>query len=89
MMKCKDCKNRVWNEITKSYDCSLPAKDYANCPNLIDSIFTPKEEIVDELCKCRHLRSEHNDTFSKGHGDCTKCECEKFTWISFLYSDVK
>jgi len=53
------------------------------------------KDIVDELCRCRHLKSEHNDstykgqTMAKGHGDCTKCNCAKFTWISFLYSKIQ
>ena len=45
--------------------------------------------IVDELCHCRHLRSEHNDRFDKGHGSCQKCGCGQFTWYSFLYDMLK
>ena len=41
--------------------------------------------IVDEKCKCGHLRSEHNDTLAIGHGDCKVCECFKFTWTGFIY----
>lgn len=39
---------------------------------------------VDELCSCKHKRSEHDDTFAQGHGSCKKCDCKKFTWIAFL-----
>jgi hypothetical protein len=45
--------------------------------------------IVDELCICRHLRSEHEDTVQRGHGACTKCICPKFTWHSFLYGTLE
>jgi len=37
----------------------------------------------DELCKCGHLKSEHNDNIGmKGHGSCSRveCYCSKFTW---------
>jgi hypothetical protein len=38
---------------------------------------------VDEQCMCRHLRSEHYDTVAYGHGDCGRCDCQKFSWHSF------
>ncbi len=40
--------------------------------------------ILDELCTCGHKRSEHNDTFTEGHGSCKKCKCVKFTWSKFI-----
>jgi hypothetical protein len=44
-----------------------------------------EKDIVDEVCKCRHLRSEHNDRFDRGHGPCQLCSCEQFTWKEFVY----
>jgi len=45
------------------------------------------KEIVDEMCQCGHLKSLHGSRFVKGHGKCTVCNCEQFTWISFVYVD--
>lgn len=42
------------------------------------------EDVRDELCVCKHLKSEHGNTIARGHGSCTKCECGKFTWKSFV-----
>lgn len=45
---------------------------------------------VNELCKCKHKRSQHSDTFANGHGYCKEvCSCEQFTWICFLDKDGK
>ena len=41
----------------------------------------------DEICTCGHLKSSHNDALNglaKGHGECKLCECNKFTWESFV-----
>lgn len=54
---------------------------------------TPKPKIVGELCKCGHKKSEHSHVeveemlIAKGHGSCSKCDCQKFTWKRFIYSD--
>jgi hypothetical protein len=42
------------------------------------------KEIIDELCNCGHQRSTHLDHFDIGHGQCTKCNCRKFTWVKFI-----
>ena len=39
--------------------------------------------IVDELCTCGHLKSQHLGL--NGHGRCTVCDCPQFTWSSFVY----
>jgi len=43
--------------------------------------------IINEKCSCGHLRSDHEDTFSIGHGRCTKCSCKQFTWIGWVTKD--
>jgi hypothetical protein len=46
--------------------------------------------IVDERCRCGRLRSEHEDTFSYGHGAGVRGAlpaCAKFTWKAMVYSD--
>ena len=47
------------------------------------------DAVVDGLCECGHLQSEHNNEyigipFIKPHGKCTKCECKKFVWIKHI-----
>lgn len=47
-------------------------------------------DVVDEKCRCGHLKSEHTDlhpVYAKGKGACKKCECERFTWVSFVMKD--
>ena len=46
-----------------------------------------KEDIIDEMCQCGHLKSEHNTTivFAPGHGSCKNCECKQFTWKKIIY----
>jgi len=46
-----------------------------------------KEEL--ELCTCGHLggatdpaQNKHEDRMQQGHGACTVCPCEQFTWTS-------
>lgn len=41
--------------------------------------------IVDEVCTCGHLRSEHSDTIAFGHGNCGHCFCQKYTWKALLF----
>jgi len=41
-------------------------------------------KVIDEMCRCGHKRSEHNDTLARGHGNCKKCKCVKYTWTSFI-----
>lgn len=45
------------------------------------------KEIQDEICKCGHLLSEHNNSELgvENHGDCKKCDCKQYTWKEFVY----
>src|SRR5688572_1820536 len=50
---------------------------------------TPKgKTIIDELCRCNHLRSKHHDSPAYGHGECSdpECPCDKYTWASMVYA---
>jgi hypothetical protein len=38
--------------------------------------------VIDELCYCGALKSEHHGF--QGHGHCTKTHCGQFTWFCFL-----
>jgi len=56
--------------------------------------------VLDELCACGHLKSQHDDNPElkkliednienmppgvRGHGPCKVCDCKKFTWAMFL-----
>lgn len=53
--------------------------------------------VIDEVCVCGHLRSQHTSTFGWGHGECcvlvpddhgrTKkldCNCKKFAWAAHV-----
>jgi len=45
--------------------------------------------IVDEKCRCGHLRSEHNDTLlNYGHGSLPGV-CDQFSWINFVMEQSK
>ena len=49
--------------------------------------FESKSEVVDELCSCGHLRSQHNDSsFMFGHGSCGEeyCHCKQYTFVKFM-----
>lgn len=39
---------------------------------------------LDEKCSCGHLKSQHNDRYQKGHGDCKVCKCKQFTWVGWF-----
>lgn len=42
--------------------------------------------VVDEMCHCGHLRSEHRTILAFGHGDCTMCkDCPKYTWKAMIF----
>ena len=47
--------------------------------------------VIDERCSCGAKRSEHNwrvpmlGLATHGHGDCARTECERFTWVRFIY----
>ncbi len=52
--------------------------------------------IIDEICKCGHLTTEHYDlvpnlpTIAKGFGKCEfnkECLCHRFTFKNFIYKD--
>ncbi|MDD5547050.1 MAG: hypothetical protein PHO67_07870 [Candidatus Omnitrophica bacterium] len=47
-----------------------------------------ESEIIDELCHCDNLRSEHADDnpIVQGHGHCLLCDCPQFTWKSFVHA---
>ena len=40
--------------------------------------------LIDELCACGALRSEHEDRYEGGHGACKATNCTKFTWVGFV-----
>lgn len=48
---------------------------------------TPKGTVVDEWCTCGCLRSMHQDTVAFGHGSCTYCKCDKFSWSRMRMED--
>ena len=44
-----------------------------------------------EMCSCGHLggqncEGEHDTNFQEGHGRCTLCECQQFTWVGYCNS---
>jgi hypothetical protein len=44
-------------------------------------------QVIDETCACGHRRSDHFDTVAYGHAQCSICgECEKYTWMGFVYA---
>ena len=54
-----------------------------------------EETAIDEKCSCGHLRSEHHDTLSYGHGPCAMavspdgsaiCDCQQFTWTGHVFA---
>ncbi len=50
--------------------------------------------VIDEKCRCGHLRSEHQSALrgaAFGHGRCKKsrfCGCQKFSWAERIYKGV-
>ena len=45
-----------------------------------------------EMCSCGHLggqncEGEHDTNFQEGHGRCTLCECQQFTWVGYCNSE--
>jgi hypothetical protein len=67
-----------------------PCKKCHSKAKKLDPSVKTNTVIVDEMCSCKHPRSEHEGSLSKhladGHGSCKNldCDCEKFTWISFV-----
>lgn len=59
-----------------------------NQPHIIASPFPMRSNvigtIIDEVCVCGELRSEHADTLAFGHGPCLRAGCPKFAWIGFV-----
>jgi len=56
--------------------------------------------IVEELCRCGHIRGAHQDTVAYGHGECAqllntggsigkRCRCQKFTWDNFITAEAR
>ena len=44
------------------------------------------KKIIDERCRCGHLKSEHGTTMvAVGHGSCNECGCCRFTWMEYIY----
>ena len=59
-----------------------------------------REDIKDETCSCGCLKSDHKPSVEQlrhiirapvdvlkslaGHGACTRCDCQKFTWTGFV-----
>jgi hypothetical protein len=54
--------------------------------NYSDKKLPDGSAILDELCHCGHLMSEHNDDnpFYPGHGRCLRCECKHYSWKEFV-----
>jgi len=44
-----------------------------------------KPKVVDEVCYCTALKSEHEARYQPGHGPCRRTGCPQFTWESFVY----
>ena len=44
--------------------------------------------IVNEMCICGALKTEHLPHFSPGHGPCLRTGCPKFTWDHFITVEV-
>lgn len=45
------------------------------------------DKIVDEQCRCGHLKSEHNPLLfgaCEGRGSCSLCSCNRFTWVGYI-----
>ncbi len=41
------------------------------------------------MCSCGHPQQEHEDTlFEADHGECTKCNCHRFTWKGWLQEEI-
>jgi hypothetical protein len=49
--------------------------------------------VIDEACRCGHLRTDHFDVLglAYGHAACSvsACPCETFTWITFVLMDAE
>jgi len=44
-----------------------------------------REKIIDEMCTCGHLKSQHaGHALIEGHGSCNECDCRKFTWEKWV-----
>lgn len=41
------------------------------------------EDILDELCYCGALKSEHGGL--NGHGSCGRTDCKQYTWKQFIF----
>jgi hypothetical protein len=53
---------------------------------LYPQVMASGRTIVNEKCSCGHFRSDHNNRFALGHGNCRRsdCKCNQFTWESFV-----
>ena len=45
-----------------------------------------RDERVNELCRCHHMKSRHNGL--NGHGSCKICACGQYTFAGWLYKQV-
>jgi len=43
--------------------------------------------VIDEICKCGALRTEHSTRVAFGHGNCTRTLCLQFTWRAFVFDE--
>jgi hypothetical protein len=43
--------------------------------------------VIDEMCTCDAMRSEHRPRFALGHGPCARTGCGQFTWAGHVLSD--
>ena len=48
-------------------------------------VATKRGVVIDEVCQCGAIRSEHEDTISYGHGPCIRTSCPKFSWARFVF----
>lgn len=57
-------------------------KEETTGPGLI-GVRMSEGRVIDEICRCSHSMRYH---VRGGHGACTKCKCERYTWKSFVFA---
>ena len=47
--------------------------------------------LINEMCECKHYRTQHWNrcVVSIGHGPCSQCGCQQFTWVGGVYGGVQ
>ena len=53
-------------------------------PKTFSNINGDEVVILNELCECGRLITEHADTIQPGHGPSLDGECPKFTWVKWI-----